>query len=229
MVPESRSVGQARRDSSMSAPPTIDDRLHERRDRRRRSIRHNNTDDSEVEERVARLFREIELSLNESTDDSCYQVHKAVCGDQESQFSPRGCCETCEAETQTIGSGEDVPAMRMPSDHVTITAEEQTGSTSSLDSSGSQSDFTYSNSSVGGYRPLANSDRDTIIRTKWARFAAFARALVTMKSSSRHRQQQQGGAVLTSVSILGRPLSNRGNSKRYLAVRKTSVKPGSAL
>jgi hypothetical protein len=42
----------------------------ERRDRMRRSLKRNNTDDSEVERRVARLFNEIEFSVNESVDET---------------------------------------------------------------------------------------------------------------------------------------------------------------
>lgn len=211
---DSRDDEAFRRESSISAPPTIDDRAtQERRDRLRRSFKRNNTDDSEVERRVARLFREIELSLNESTDDSCCRVHGATCGggDQDVQFCPR-LYETREVETQTTCVGAEGPsgsggaALLTPPPGRGFVERGTGGSISSLGSSGSdtQSDFTYSNSSVGGYRPLDPTARARMAaaRSKWSRFTAFARALVSMRSTTQRERRTAATLTVASPSVL---------------------------
>lgn len=63
-------------------------------------LRRNNTDDSEVERRVARLFKEIEYSVSESVDDS--KIHSFS-----SDFDYFGRkVEAKEAETQTMAEHE---------------------------------------------------------------------------------------------------------------------------
>ena len=190
---------------------TDDRATQERRDRLRRSFKRNNTDDSEVERRVARLFREIELSLNDSTDDSCCRVQGGV-SDQEIQYCPR-LYETREVETQTNGDEAQPSAegtLQLPligrnlSNH---NSGGKHGSESSLGSSGSdfQSDFTYSNSSVGGYRPLDPAARARVAaaRSKWSRFTAFARALVSMRSSQKMKLDIASPSVMTTTSTVG--------------------------
>ena len=66
-----------------------------RKDSLRPPLRRNNTDDSEVERRVARLFKEIEFSVSDSVDES--KIHSMS---SEFDYCPRR-VEAREAETQT--------------------------------------------------------------------------------------------------------------------------------
>ena len=71
-----------------------------RSDRPRPPLRRNNTDDSEVERRVARLFKEIEYSVSESVDES--KLH-SISSDID-LYSRR--VESREVQTQTMSESE---------------------------------------------------------------------------------------------------------------------------
>lgn len=70
------------------------------KDRLRPPLRRNNTDDSEVERRVARIFKEIEYSVSDSVDES--KMHSLS---SEYDYYPRK-VEAREVETQTMTESE---------------------------------------------------------------------------------------------------------------------------
>lgn len=72
---------------------------------RRSTLKRNNTDDSEVERRVATLLREIELSASESVDESKIYSVSSECECSAPISRPR--VEVRECETQTAGTQDE--------------------------------------------------------------------------------------------------------------------------
>ena len=135
-----------------------------RSDRSRPPLRRNNTDDSEVERRVARLFKEIEYSVSESVDES--KLH-SISSDIDLYSSRK--VESREVQTQTMSETE----MKM----LAISAElGESSRKSSRDSRDGGSD-----EEGGGERGGGSSSRGGKAKKKKSR--SFEKALSTISNA----------------------------------------------
>jgi len=81
--------------------------------KRRASLKRDNTDDSDVEQRMARIFHEINYSVTDSVDDlakftTSHSSTEAPAPPNESSRNDTGAVSRVEVETQTIGDDEQV-------------------------------------------------------------------------------------------------------------------------
>ena len=92
---------QAEASVSTTTTTSSDPAVAQKTERFRPPLKRNNTDDSEVERRVARLFKEIEYSVSESVDDS--KIHSFS---SDFDYFGKQKVEAKEAQTQTMSESE---------------------------------------------------------------------------------------------------------------------------
>ena len=160
-------------DEAAAQPPT--DRAP-----KRPPLQRNNTDDSEVERRVARLFREIELSTTESVDDS--KIHS---------FSSDFDCkkiETKEIQTQTSLEKKTPPEVDDIVPNILSTTKNQQDSATSV---GSCSDNTKDSFETTDDNYLSETTFKKCGKEKKSKIAAISSALANLGIHRSHSTERK--------------------------------------
>ena len=132
-------------------------------------LRRNNTDDSEVERRVARLFKEIELSTTDSVDES--KIHSFS-----SEFDRRH-VEMREVEIQTLSERELAVLMNNENDVRTVTI--------TVPPTGGKQEHPNSSGACGhtNEEEEQESPKPTVTKLKKSKFAMISSALASFSAS----------------------------------------------